>query len=100
MSCARELAEIQLHPAAITWMVIFSMATLFGSIALLLRFWSKMLLLNRDSQQQPKVLRSPVEMSGAPSQLPPHLDSMPSVTEHTTRTFGGAYKERSDFGER
>src|SRR4030081_2086327 len=38
---ARDLAAIHLHPAAIAWIVIFSMATLFGCTALILRFWLK-----------------------------------------------------------
>ena len=48
-SSATELARMHLHPAAITWMVIFGLATLFGCTALLLRFWLKVFSLNRES---------------------------------------------------
>ncbi|MDQ1708501.1 MAG: hypothetical protein QOJ88_1712 [Pyrinomonadaceae bacterium] len=95
---AADLARIQLHPAAIAWMVIFSLATLFGSTALLIRFWSKMLTLNRESQQPQPQFRAPVQMPAPPQQLPQRLEQMPSVTEHTTRTFSPVY--RDDPGSR
>ena len=98
---ASELAQMQLHPAAITWMVIFSLATLFGCTALLLRFWSKMLALNRETYQPQNQLRPPAQMPELrPQQLPPRFEPMPSVTEHTTRTFSPAYREGSDPGTR
>jgi hypothetical protein len=51
------LAERQVHPAAITWIILFSMATLFGCSALLIRFWSKMVGLQRQisAPQQPNI---------------------------------------------
>ena len=91
---ATELAERQVHFAAITWMVIFALATLFGCTALVLRFWLKVLAMNREVYQQ-----QPVQ----PRQVPPprqhfqqRLEPMPSVTEHTTRTFSSVYREDSD----
>ena len=44
---AVELASRQVHPAAIAWMVIFGLAALFGCTALMLRFWLKVLAMNR-----------------------------------------------------
>lgn len=98
---ASELARIQLNAVAIAWMVIFSLATLFGCTALLLRFWSKILTLNRETYQPPNQVRPPVQMP-APAQqlLTPRLEPMPSVTEHTTRTFSPAYRESSEPGGR
>jgi hypothetical protein len=101
---ARDLASIHLHPAAIAWIVIFSMATLFGCTALILRFWLKVFSMNRESYQSQNQPRFPAQMP-APAylpqqQFPPRLEPMPSVTEHTTRTFSPAYKERSDPGTR
>jgi hypothetical protein len=98
------LASIHLHPAAIAWIVIFSMATLFGCTALVLRFWLKVFSMNRESYQTQHQPRVPAQMP-APAylpqqQFPPRLEPMPSVTEHTTRTFSPAYKERSDPGTR
>jgi len=89
------LAEMHVHPAAITWMVLFSMLTLFGSIALLLRFWSKTLSLQR---QNPILVPNvtPPAQAFVPQQLPPRYEPAPSVTEHTTRTFTPIYREPSE----
>jgi hypothetical protein len=95
-SSATELARMQLHPFAIAWMVIFSMATLFGCTALLLRFWLKVFSLNRESQQPQIQSRPQVQIPPARQQFPPQLDPVPSVTEHTTRTFSPVYREDSD----
>jgi hypothetical protein len=102
ISGATELAERNLHPAAIAWMVIFSLATLFGCTALMLRFWLKVLAMNRDVYQPPNQLRPPVQSPPqvTPPQFRPRLESMPSVTEHTTRTFSPAYREGSDPNSR
>ncbi len=97
---AKELAQMQLHPAAITWIVIFGLATLFGCTALILRFWLKVSSMNRESyqpQNQPRFpAQMPAPMSLPQQQFPPRLEPVPSVTEHTTRTFSPAYRERSD----
>jgi hypothetical protein len=99
---ASELALMHLHPVAITWMVIFSMATLFGCTALILRFWLKVFSMNRESYQpqNQNQLGPPVQMPVPRQQFPPRLEPMPSVTEHTTRTFSPAYREGSDPGAR
>jgi hypothetical protein len=104
LESARNLAGMQLHPAALTWIVIFSMLTLFSCTVLLLRFWWKVVSMNREAyqpQQQPRLpAQMPAPMSLPQHQLPPRLDGVPSVTEHTTRTFSPAYTERSDRGTR
>jgi hypothetical protein len=97
LSSATELARNQVNWAAITWMVIFSMATLFGCIALLLRFWLKVISLNRESQQPQIQSRPQVQIPSPPrQQFQPQFESVPSVTEHTTRTFSHVYREDSD----
>ena len=102
LSAATELAQRQLHPAALTWMVIFSMATLFGCTALILRFWLKVLSLNRESYElkNQNQARPPMQIPPPRQQFPPRLEPMPSVTEHTTRTFSPADREGSDPGNR
>ncbi|HEY0430909.1 MAG TPA: hypothetical protein VGC61_03800 [Pyrinomonadaceae bacterium] len=87
-SSAIELARMQLNWAAITWMVIFGMATLFGCTALLLRFWLKVVSLNRESPQPQIQSRPQVQIPSPPrQQFQPTFEPVPSVTEHTTRTF-------------
>lgn len=97
---ASELAQLHRHPAAIAWMVLFGMATLFGCTALLLRFWSKMFALNREAQNSIPAVRPPVQMPAPLQQLPPRFGPVPSVTEHTTRTFSRPYLETTDPGTR
>jgi hypothetical protein len=93
---ATSLAERHVHPAAITWMVLFSMLTLFGSTAMLLRFWSKILNLQRQIPSPPPQNRNAIPATFASQQLPPRYDPASSVTEHTTRTFTPIYREPSE----
>jgi hypothetical protein len=99
-STASELAMRQMHPLAITWMVIFGLATLFGCTALMLRFFLKVLAMNRESYQPQHQVRPPVQMpaqmSDARPTYQPRLEPVPSVTEHTTRAFSQAYRESTD----
>jgi len=97
VSGALELARVGVNPAAIVWIVFLSMATLFGCNALLIRFWTKLITLQRDTFTSEPVRRSVVEKPRA-QQLPPRLESVPSVTENTTRTFSPIYREPSDRG--
>lgn len=92
---ATELAQMHVHPAAITWMVLFSMATLFGCTALLLRFWSQMFMLQRQLPTPQQNVR-PLGERTVPPQLQQRFDPVPSVTEHTTRTFTPVYQEPSE----
>jgi hypothetical protein len=95
-----ELAQLHLHPAAIAWMTIFGLATLFGCTALMIRFLLKVVSMNREIRQPQKQIRPPAQLPTqipAPrQQFPPRLEPVPSVTEHTTRTFSAAYREGSD----
>lgn len=95
-----QFARYGVHPAAIVWIVLFSSATLFGCVAMMIRFWIKLLSMQRDIspvQLQPRPLN--VDNSSM-HQLPPRLEPVPSVTEHTTRTFTPIYREPSDRGTR
>ncbi len=91
------LAELHVHPAAITWIILFSMATLFGCSALLIRFWSKMVGLQKQTSVPQKGI-GPAFQRATPQQLPPRFDPVTSVTEHTTRTFSHPYREPSERG--
>lgn len=91
-----ELAKMGVHPAFITWIVLFSMATLFGSTALLMRFWLKILNLQRQNPApRPSITPAP-PAAFVPQQLPPRYDPASSVTEHTTRTFSPIYRDPSE----
>jgi hypothetical protein len=79
-------------------MVFFSMATLFGCTALMIRFWTKLITLQRDTVVSEPVRRSFVEKPPAQQLSPPRLEGIPSVTENTTRTFSPIYREPSDRG--
>jgi hypothetical protein len=96
LSTIARLAEMHVHPAALTWMVLFSMLTLFGCSAMLIRFWTKMVGVQRQPQAPPQNM-SAFERA-TPQQLPPRFDPVPSVTEHTTRTFSSAYRDSSERG--
>ncbi len=95
---ASSLAEKNVHPAFITWMVLFSMLTLFGCTAMLLRFWSKILNLQRQVPAPPQQNRKSTPATFVPQQLPPRYDPASSVTEHTTRTFRPIYRGPSEPG--
>jgi hypothetical protein len=94
-AAAAQLAIVGVHPFAILWMVLFGAATLFGCTALLIRFWTYMLTLQRETIQGAPARPTLVERQPVQS-LPPRLEPVPSVTENTTRTFAPIYREPSD----
>jgi hypothetical protein len=97
---ATEFARQGVHPAAIVWMVLFSSATLFGCTGLMIRFFTKMLTMQREipAAQPP---RPPLSDRQTMHHLPPpRMEPVPSVTENTTRTFSPIYREPSDRGTR
>jgi len=98
---ATEFARRDLHPAAIVWMVLFSSATLFGCIGLMIRFLTKLMTMQREIAP-PKQQRPPAFTERQPPQHlpPPRVEPVGSVTEHTTRTFSPIYREPSDRGSR
>jgi hypothetical protein len=98
---ATEFGRQGLHPAAIVWMVLFSSATLFGCTALLIRFLTKMLTLQREMaplQQLPRPAFN--DRPAMPHLPPPRMEPVGSVTENTTRTFAPVYREQADRGTR
>lgn len=94
---ATQFASLGIHPAAIVWIVLFSSATLFGCTALMIRFWTKLMSLQRETQAfQP--MRPAFSDRPIAQQLPPRMEPVGSVTENTTRTFSPIYREPSDRG--
>jgi len=92
---ASQFAVVGVHPFAIVWMVLFGAATLFGCTAMMVRFWTKLIMLQRETIQVAPVRPPLVERQPVP-QFPPRLEPVPSVTENTTRTFSPIYREPSD----
>lgn len=94
-----DLARKDIHPAALTWMVIGGLAMIAGVTAMILRQWSQ---LAGVTKQQERTLprKKPVEKESKPMSLPPMSSNpIPSVTDHTTRTFDPIYREPVERGK-
>lgn len=96
---ATGFADRGVHPAAIVWIVLFSVATLFGCVGLMIRFWTKLMSMQREISP-PLQVRSTFAERSVPHALPPRMEPVGSVTENTTRTFAPIYSEPSDRTER
>ena len=95
---ATAFAQVGIHPAAIVWIVLFSSATLLGSVALLIRFLTELVKSQRGIPSSQQATPSSFPDRHAAQQLPPRMDPVPSVTENTTRTFKPLYQEPSERG--
>jgi len=93
---ATQLALQGVHPFAIVWMVLFGVATLFGCTAMMIRFWTKLLTLQREIVAPQAVRPNILDRQHTPTYLPPRHEPVPSVTENTTRTFAPIYTEPVD----
>jgi hypothetical protein len=97
---ATEFARQGLHPAAIVWMVLFCAATLFGCTGLMIRFFTKMLTLQREMPVAQPPRPAMIDRQTMHHLPPPRIEPVPSVTENTTRTFSPIYREPADRGTR
>jgi hypothetical protein len=94
-----ELARAGLPPELLGWLAMFGAATLFGSLALFIWLWARVLGVggvraSRAPKDTPRLKKASFtgELSGAKAMSLP--DPVPaSVTEHTTRTFDAVYSE-------
>jgi hypothetical protein len=91
-----DLARKDINPVALTWMVIGGLAMIAGVVALILRQWSQLAGVTKQ-QERSLPRKKPAEKESAPMSLP-HMRSepIPSVTEHTTRTFDPLYREPAE----
>jgi hypothetical protein len=94
------LAELGVPAIALVWMLLFAVATLFGFTSLMIRFWTKLLTLQRETIATAQPSRTMVTERPPLQQLPPRVEPVPSVTENTTRTFSPVYREASERGTR
>lgn len=94
-----DLARKEIHPAALTWMVIGGLGMIIGVVALILRQWAQ--LAGVAKQQERSLPRKKIfEKEAAPLPLPPlRSEPIASVTEHTTRTFEPVYREPAERGK-
>lgn len=86
-----EMSRAGVGPVAVIWIALFLALTLFGSVALMLRFWSYLLGAVRPpaAAQLPPASRPADTSDLGPQQQQGALPEprFASVTEHTTRTF-------------
>ena len=95
-TAAFNLAQVFQHPDPIMAIVFFGMITIMISDIMLIRLLSRIV---RTSLEVKQVVQLPTPTTqGLPRQLNPRLEPVPSVTEHTTRTFTPAFRETSDRG--
>jgi hypothetical protein len=93
------LARNDVHPAALTWMVIAGFGMITGVAAMVVRQWSHLAGVAKQKEQRPP-RKKPVEKEAAPIQLPPmRSEPISSVTDHTTRTFEPIYREPVERGK-
>jgi uncharacterized membrane protein YedE/YeeE len=88
-----ELARKEIHPAALTWMVLGGLAMITAVTALVLRQWG---ILAGAAKQRERTFprKKAAEKEAAPMSLPPmRSEPIQSVTDHTTRTFDPVYRE-------
>ena len=90
-----KMAEMGINAVALTWMVIVSLGSVVALVAMIFRQLSHMAIYRR---QQLPLQSAPTLKPHATSELYAGRQSalpepVPSVTEHTTRTFEHAYRE-------
>jgi hypothetical protein len=92
-----DLAQKDIHPVALTWMVIGSLAMVAGVVALILRQWSQLAGVTKQQERSTSTRKKTFEKEAAPMSLPPmRSEPIPSVTEHTTRTFEPIYRDTAE----
>jgi hypothetical protein len=91
-----DLARNNIHPVALTWIVIGSLGMIVAVAALIIRQWSHLSGIAKQKEPRPLPRKKSADNEFVPAQqLPPRrVEPVPSVTEHTTRTFEAAYRER------
>jgi hypothetical protein len=96
-AAADKLSERGIHPTALAWIIIISMAMVFGIVGHITRLMATLLKNSSKGaeEQRPAQLRKPQPNEQLPAaQTGPMNAPISSVTDHTTRTFEPAYRER------
>jgi len=95
---ATQMSIAGMPAVAVVWLVLFAVAALFGCVGLMIKFWTNLLKLQRETISTTQPVRPQLTERPSFQQLPPRLDHVPSVTENTTRTFSPVYGELADRG--
>lgn len=93
-AAAFRLAEVFHQTDPIMAIVMFGMATIMISDIMLLRLLSRIVRSSLEMKQVVQ-LAKPTPHTAA-RQLSPRLEAVPSVTEHTTRTFAPLFRDTAD----
>jgi hypothetical protein len=93
---AYNLAQVFPHPDPVMALVMLGMITILVSDIMLIRLLSR--IVRHSLEAKPVVQLPKPSPQEFPRQLNPRFEPVPSVTEHTTRTFSPAFKETADRG--
>jgi predicted lipid-binding transport protein (Tim44 family) len=94
-----ELAGMGMNHDGVMFIAFFGLVTLFGIEVSLIRLLSRLIGVSKERGTFASALQRKKELKASPPQayIPPtakaYTDPLPSVTEHTTRTFAAAYRE-------
>src|ERR1044072_1973638 len=58
---AAQMSIVGVPALAVVWMCLFGAATLFGCTAMMIRFWTKLIALQREAVAPPQVNRPPLK---------------------------------------
>jgi hypothetical protein len=94
---ARGLARALQTPDPLIALMVFGMSTIMICDILLLRLLSRIVKASLETRQVVQLPKPPARET--PRQLSPRLEPVPSVTEHTTRTFSPAFRETADHSK-
>jgi hypothetical protein len=98
---AVKLAEIFKVPDPIMAVIVIGMFTIALCDFMLLRLLGRIVNTSLDARKdKPAALKKVPKRDTARQLNPPQFEPVPSVTEHTTRTFTPVYREPSDRGTR
>jgi hypothetical protein len=94
-----DLAKKDIHPAALAWIAVGGFAMIFGVAARILRYLSQFSGTSK-SVDKPASRKKAAASEARAAQLPPtRIEPVPSVTEHTTRTFDPVYRKPMERGQ-
>ncbi len=99
------LALRGVHPTAIAWIAIIAIGMVFGVAALIINLFVKLLLSGRTAaaaaeQRPPQLKKQHSNPQLSAPQTGPMNPPVSSVTDHTTRTFEPAHRERFEREKR